>query len=237
MKRKLAVVFALTIGCPIFAQAENPVNPEPAQPIRARMADVKDQSGFQKMVDLSSEAYGALSKGPHGEVPPSVLKNAKCIAILPNLLTGAVIVGGTHGNGVASCKNSENKWSQPAPISLNQGSIGLQAGGKSADLVLFIQSKQAVQALKNGNFAIGTDISAVAGTFDTSVDTSSAGVIAFNRAEGVFAGASVSGSKIGKDLETLTGYYGKDCSFTALLEGRESPDSSGYTDKLTKMFP
>jgi lipid-binding SYLF domain-containing protein len=151
-------------------------------------------------------------------------------------MTGALFIGGTHGEGLASCRDSNDAWSQPAAISLNQGSIGLQAGAKSADLVLFFQDKGAVQALKRGNFALGTDVSAVAGNYDSSVDTSRAGVVVYTRTEGVFAGASVNGSKIGNDQKDLAGYYGKDVDYTALLEGRESPDSSGYTKKLTKLF-
>lgn len=97
--------------------------------------------------------------GSNGKVPESVLKHAKCIAILPNVITGAFVIGGTHGEGLASCKNTNDSWSQPVPITLNQGSIGLQAGAKSADIVLFFQSKDAVTALKRGNITLGADVS------------------------------------------------------------------------------
>lgn len=189
------------------------------------------------MIDETSNAYSAIAKGEQREVPSSVLKNARCIAVLPNVITGAFVVGGTHGEGLASCKDSNNGWSKPAPISITQGSLGLQAGVKSADLVLFFQSQDAVRALKRGSFTFGADVSAVAGTYDSNIDTSNAGVVVFTRAAGLFAGASVNGSKVGKDEDQIANYYGKKMDFAALLESQESTDSSAYTQNLTRLFP
>jgi len=231
INRKLALLLAILIACPLMVGAE-----DKDSSMRARMGETKDQARFHTLVDESSEVYSAIAKGPHGEVPASVLANARCIAVLPNVLTGALIVGGTHGEGLASCRDSDKRWSQPASISLNQGSIGLQAGAKSADLVLFFQDQEAEQALKRGEFVLGTDVSAVAGKFDSSIETANKGVIVYSRTAGLFAGASVNGSKISRDEEDLAGYYGKKVNYTALLEGRESPDESGYTKKLTKLF-
>ena len=149
----------------------------------------------------------------------------------------ALLVGGAHGEGLASCKDAVGRWSDPTPISLNAGSFGLQAGAKSADLVMFFQTKQAEEALKRGNFAFGADVSAVVGDYGRAVDTSNAGVVVYTKTEGVFAGASINGTRIAKDEDDIAKYYGKTADYTAILEGRESPDSEGYTHKLTKLFP
>lgn len=237
MRRKLALALAIMISAPLAVSAEDIRAQNQDIPTRARMGEVKDQNPFHKLVDEAIDVYSSLTKGKHGEVPSSVLKSARCIAVLPSVVTGALVVGGTHGEGLASCKGSSNSWSQPASISLNQGSIGLQAGAKSADLVMYFQSDEAVKALKSGTFVLGTEVSAVAGNFDSKFDNSNAGVVVYTRTEGLFAGASVNGSKIGIDQDELESFYGKKVDYTALLEGRESPDSSGYTAKLTKLFP
>ena len=237
MNRKIALALVLAIGCPLVGFAEDAKLKDQEHGMRARLGEVKEQIRFQKVIDKSIDVYRAIVKGPHGEVPVSVLANARCIGILPSVVTGAIVVGGTHGEGLVSCKNDSNTWSEPAPVSINQGSIGLQAGAKSADVVLFIQSKEAVAALKRGNFTLGTDVSAVAGNFDSKADTSAAGVVVYTRAEGLFAGAAVNGGKIGKNEDEMKAYYGKKVDFTALLESRESPDSSEYTKKLTTLFP
>jgi len=205
--------------------------------MRARMNENKETVSFNKMIDDSAEVYRTITAGEHGRIHTSVTENARCIAVLPSVLTGALIVGGTHGNGIASCKNSIGAWSHPAAISLNQGSLGLQAGAKSTDLVLFFQSQDAESALKRGNFMLGTDVSAVAGKFDTNLDPSNAGVIVYSRTEGVFAGVSVNGSRIGQDEDGLAKYYDKKVDYLALLEGDESPDTTGYTKKFTSLLP
>ena len=237
MKNKIALTLLIGLCSPLISGAEDRRAQNEDQTLRARMGEAREHTQFHKMVDQSAEVYSAIAKGPQGEVPRSVISNTRCIAVLPNVITGALVVGGTHGAGLASCKDNGNNWSQPAPISLNQGSIGLQAGVKSADLVLFFQNKEAVRALKRGEFTLGTDISAVAGNYDSKLDTSTAGVVVYTRAEGLFAGASVNGSKIGKDKDVLESYYGKKADYSALLEGQNSPDSSGYTQRLTKLLP
>lgn len=68
-------------------------------------------------------------------------------------------------------------------------------------------------------------------------DTSRAGVVVFRRAEGLFAGVSVNGAKITKNQKDLDSRYGKKVDYIAVLNGFQSPDDSGYTKKLTKLFP
>ena len=235
--KKTLLLLAFAFTCPLVGQAETVGIQNEIKTLKKQKEEIKDQARFHKMIDSACEVYSAIAKGPQGEVPASVLKNARCVAILPNVITGALLVGGTMGEGVASCLDKNGKWSQPAPISLKQGSLGLQAGGKSTDLVLFFQNQGAVDNLKRGNFQVGTDISAVAGNYDSKVDTSTAGIVVFNRTEGLFAGTSINGSTIGNDAKDLDSYYGKQVSYTNLLEGREMPDSSGYTEKLTKLLP
>jgi lipid-binding SYLF domain-containing protein len=235
-KSSVVIMFAVLLS-PLMLRAEEHQSARQGEAMKASLGDISEQSHFRKLIDEASDVYGSISKGPKGGVPRNVLDNARCVAVLPGVMTGALIVGGTHGEGIASCKAANGTWSQPAPISLNQGSIGLQAGVKSTDLVLFFQTRDAARALIRGNFALGADISAVAGEFDSSIDTKNAGVIVYARTEGMFAGAAVNGSKIGKDTKELAKYYGKNADYRAVLEGRESIDDSGYTNRFTNLLP
>jgi lipid-binding SYLF domain-containing protein len=234
--KKIIFVLAMVLGQPLMGHSEELIAQNQSAP-RARMGETNEQKSYHQMVDVSAEVYNSLSKGKHGEVPEAVLRKSRCIAVLPNVMTGAIVVGGTHGKGLASCRLDNNSWTQPVAISLNQGSIGLQAGAKSADLVLFFQNEQAVSSLKKGKLALGSDISAVAGNFDSNVDQSTAGVVVYTRTQGLFAGASVNGGILGKDQTNMTNYYGKKVDYLAMLEGRESPDASYYSQKLTKLYP
>ena len=235
---KTILVVAMIVSFPLMVWAEkNPTDPLYDDKTRARMGEIKDETRFHKAVDESAKVYRLIVKGEQGQVPKEIVDNARCIAILPNVFTGALIVGGTGGNGLVSCKADRSGWSQPAAISLRQGSIGLQAGAKSADLVMFMLSEEAESALKSGKLSLGADISAVAGRYDASVDTTKAGVVVYSHAEGAFAGASVTGSQIAIDKKALQDYYGKNVDPVDLLVGKVSPDADGYANKLTSLFP
>ena len=87
MNRKIALLLSLVVSGPLLAQADNRSALNQDEATRARMELTKDQLDFHKMVDRASEVYSAIAKGPHGEVPSSVLKKAQCIAVLPNVMT------------------------------------------------------------------------------------------------------------------------------------------------------
>jgi len=207
------------------------------QAARASLGDMKDHPPFHTLVDDAHAVYSSIVKGAHGTVPESVLSNARCIAVFPNVVTGAFVIGGTHGDGLASCKDSSDKWTHPAAITMREGSIGLQAGVRTADIVLFFQTSEAEQALKRGDFTLGTDVSATAGKFGRDAKLGDAGVVAYTHSRGLFAGASVTGSKIGKNQKDLKTYYGRDVNYKALLEGRELAGTENYAQKLTGLFP
>lgn len=238
MNKKLAHLALMAMFLPLtvsqaIAQPSQPFNDS----ARARMGDSKINTPFRSIIEDSATAYSAIVKGQQGEVPANVLQNARCIAVFPGLVTGAFVVGGTYGDGLASCKTSAGRWSHPAAITLRKGSVGLQAGAKSADVVLFFQTEKAEQALKRGDFTLGTDISAVAGQFDGEFKPTDAAVVAYSHSSGLFAGVSINGSTIGKNQSELTEYYGREIDYTRLLDGGEISDKEQYAQKLTDLFP
>lgn len=237
MVRKLTLLVIFAALVPVSGFAEDTQAKTDTDLTRARMGDTKATADFQKLIDRSAEVYRAVAKGPQGQVPASVTQAARCVAVLPNVVAGALVVGGAHGEGLATCKTSDGAWSAPAVISLDQGSIGLQAGAKSTDLVLFFLSDESTRALKKGSFELGTEVGVVAGKYDTSLDLGRAGVVAYSRTEGVFAGASITGSRVGKDQSEISRAYGRPADFTAILEGREAPPTNLNTKKLTELMP
>jgi SH3 domain-containing YSC84-like protein 1 len=186
---------------------------------RARMKDEPQSAETQKLLRDATEVYRAFAKGSESEVPQNVLNKAECVAVFPNTVTAAVVVGGTHGDGIASCKGTDGKWSQPAFVDLNGGSIGAQVGGKSTDVVLFLMDKPTRTSLREGTFTLGADVSVVAGKFERAYETEAKGVVAYTRNEGAFAGAAINGVSITKDEETTREYYGKDVSYPSLIDG------------------
>ena len=155
------------------------------------------------------------------QIPSSLLDQAQCIAVIPGLTKGGLVVGGEHGSGVVSCRTASG-WSAPAFITMSGGSVGLQAGAEHQDIVLLMNS-QGQQELKNGHWDLGAEAAAAgptggAGTTETT--GWKAPVLSYSNSKGAFAGADIGGSKIGADKDMMHNLYGENASFQSILDGQ-----------------
>jgi SH3 domain-containing YSC84-like protein 1 len=87
----------------------------------------KDESDIAKRIDASAKVLDEIMATPDKAIPDKVMRDAKCIAVIPSMLKIAVGFGGNHGKGVATCRTGAG-WSAPAPITIAGGSWGLQLG-------------------------------------------------------------------------------------------------------------
>ena len=92
----------------------------------------KDQSDIAKRIDASAKVLNEIMATPDKAIPDKVIRNAKCIAVIPSMVKIAIGFGGNHGKGVATCRTASG-WSAPAPITITGGSWGLQLGGQAVE--------------------------------------------------------------------------------------------------------
>lgn len=174
----------------------------------------------EESLNEATTVYKHISEGKMGKVPQGVIDKTKCIAIFPKTVTVSAGIGGSHGDGVGFCKTASGTWENPMFLNLIGGSIGVQAGVKSADIVLYITGDKAVDALRRGNFKVGGELSAVAGTFDKTMEAPTAEVVAYQRSEGLFLGASLDGVNISRDDSDERAFYGtREANLTARIPG------------------
>jgi lipid-binding SYLF domain-containing protein len=233
-----AAALVVTNNVAVFA-ADKPHSgiPEGESP-RARMEEPKMRdTAPDKILRNAAEAYRSIVRGTHGEVPASVLSAAKCVAVFPNVVTAALVVGGTHGDGTVSCKTKSGKWSAPGFVDMSGGSFGAQLGGKSSDVVLFFQDDEAVSALKKGKFNLGADAGVTAGTYSAVAEMKQKGIIAYQRSEGAYAGASLTGTNVIKDDRAAESYYNKPIDFVEILEGTTTPAVTAAADEFVALLP
>src|ERR1700678_937574 len=197
------------------------------------MAADKDQSDIQKRIDNSASVLNEIMGTPDKAIPDKVMKDAKCIAVIPSMVKIAVGFGGSHGSGIAVCRLESGAWSAPAPITITGGSWGLQLGGQAVDLGLVVMNQQGMEHLLASKFKIGADASAAAGPVgrDTGADTDwkmRAELLTYSRARGLFAGVDLSGSAVTQDNDETHLLYGKFEPFDAILTGKvHRPAGSG----------
>src|SRR6202020_192648 len=187
----------------------------------------KDESDIAKRIDNSAKVLNEIMATPDKAIPDKVMRDAKCIAVIPSMVKIAVGFGGNHGKGVATCR-TESGWSAPAPVTITGGSWGLQLGGQAVDLVLIVTNDQGMQHLLSSKFKLGADASAAAGPVgrDTGADTDwkmKAEVLTYSRARGLFAGIDLNGASVSQDKDETRVLYGQFVPFTEILNGKVQP--------------
>ena len=194
-------------------------------------ADDKDQSDIGKRIDASAMVLNEIMATPDKAIPDKVMHDAKCIAVIPSMVKVALVFGGNHGKGVATCRTESGAWSAPAPITITGGSWGLQIGGQADDLVLVVTNDNGMRHLLSSKFKLGADASAAAGPVgrDTAADTDwklRAEVLTYSRARGVFAGIDLNGAAITQDKDETRILYGSFVPFPDILDGKVRPPST-----------
>jgi SH3 domain-containing YSC84-like protein 1 len=193
-------------------------------------ADKDNQSDIDKRIDAAANVLNEVMGTPDKAIPNSVMRDAKCIAVVPSMVKVAFVFGGNHGKGVATC-HDQNGWSSPAPITITGGSWGLQIGGQAVDLVMVVTNEKGMQDLLSSKFKLGADATAAAGPVgrDAAADTDwkmKAEVLTYSRARGVFAGINLNGAAITQDKDETRILYGKFIPFADILNGKVQPPSA-----------
>jgi len=124
-------------------------------------------------------------------------------AIFPNIITGAVGVGGAHGDGEVYRNGKFAGWAD-----MSQGTIGVQLGGqKYAELILFRDSARYLE-FTNGTFEFQAGASAVAASAGAAATADyNKGVAVFTLPmSGAMLQAAVGGQKFRFTPANDTGY-------------------------------
>jgi lipid-binding SYLF domain-containing protein len=146
-------------------------------------------------------------------IPTQLIQQAQGLIIIPHMINAGLAVGGKRGKGVAVVKMADGKWSNPVFVTFTGGSLGLQIGVQSVDLVLVFKHKDVLTKMQTGNFTIGGDVSVAAGPVGRSGTASTdykleAEVYSYSRSKGLFDGLSVNGSNISVDKSANANFYG-----------------------------
>jgi len=195
-----------------------------------RIAMAADNENEQERVRESGNVMKELLDSPSG-VPISLLNKAECVIVLPSVKKAGFIVGASYGRGVMTCRGGHNfngHWSAPTMMQSMGGSFGLQAGGQATDFVVLVMNDKGARALMKGKAKLGADASVAAGPVGRDAEAStnaamSAEMLSYSRAQGVFAGVSLSGTSLGPDGDANEKIYGKKVSATQIISGSAGP--------------
>ena len=146
------------------------------------------------------------------------ISGADCVAVIPGFKKVAAVVGAGYGRGFLSCRTG-NGWSAPAAVTLESGSLGVQFGGESIDIVVLSLDKERRSKLLSDRFAIGSDASAAWGNGKTAHDDPSAKILFYGHTKGAFAGFGLDGATLKPDESSNKALYGKTLANRDIVEG------------------
>lgn len=180
----------------------------------------------QAIVDEARDTVESLKAQNQKPNFADALRDAKGVAIFPNLYKGAFFFGAEGGNGVVLVRDASGSWSYPAFYTLASGSFGLQFGGQKARTVLVLRTDGAVKAVVQNQAKLGADIGVAVATVGAGVEGATttnvgADIIAFNDAMGLYGGVSLEGSGLVRRNDFNQDYYGTPSEAKDILNDRQ----------------
>lgn len=170
---------------------------------------------------------------PDQKAPRWLLKRAKAVVIIPNMVKAGFVIGGEFGHGVVLTRHKDGGWSPPSFLTMAEGNVGFQIGAESVDLFMLIMKQRGLDGILKGQFKAGVDASVAAGPVGRSTEAALAGIslhadiYSYSRSQGAYAGATLGGAGIGTDAESIKAYYGKALSVDDILyEGKATPPAT-----------
>lgn len=161
----------------------------------------------------AAKAFDAIMKIPDKAIPRDLLAHAKAIAVFPQVIKAAFIVGGEGGRGVVSRRTSTG-WSDPVFFRAGGGSVGPQWGASATDFVLLFMNDEAVGGLMKDKFELGAEAGVAGGPVgrDASAGTDAlmeAQILSYSRSRGLFAGVNLKGVVIRPEDDLNQAVYSK----------------------------
>jgi len=163
------------------------------------------------------EAAGVLEEIfdiPEESIPPTLIRNAYAIVVLPGLLKAGFIIGGRYGSGLMMVRDKENVWHYPVMVTLTGASFGWQIGAQSTDIILVFKNRGSVDAIEKGKFTLGADASIAAGPVGRHAEASTdikfkSEIYSYSRSRGLFAGVALEGAALLIDQDATWALYSR----------------------------
>lgn len=179
--------------------------------------DARARNAIRVMTDIQAI--------PESAIPDKLLDEARGIVVVPDTIKAGLVLGGRRGHGLMSVKTPEGTWSNPVYVNLTGGSIGLQVGVQSADIVLVFRTDRGLESIVNGKFTLGADAGVAAGPLGRNAATATDGQLkaeiwSWSRARGLFAGVALDGAVLSIDDDANAAAYGRDITPRMIFEGR-----------------
>jgi SH3 domain-containing YSC84-like protein 1 len=174
----------------------------------------------QQLIDKAKLTVQAFAADPQQAEIREWVKSSKGVFIVPQLLRGAFVFGGTGGSGILLVRDEKSgEWSQPAFYNIGAVSFGLQAGADTSELIFIVRTQKGLEEFYRSDFKLGAGVGVTLGPMGSSnsMEGISADLVSFGRTKGAFMGMALDGAVIAVSDDSNSTYYGKNVRPTDIL--------------------
>lgn len=186
-------------------------------------------SDQQRLIDRARIMIEEFQADPNFANVPIYVQNAYALLIVPDMLQGGLIIGAEHGVGVLVARDPvSGAWGDPAFYEIWGGSLGLQIGGRSSDVIFTLMNAAAVDKLLTTSFKLGADASMAVGRIGAGVGAGTTirfgeDIYVFSRSRGLYGGLALDGSVVNERTEWNEAFYGDGVAARQILRGELAP--------------
>lgn len=142
-----------------------------------------------------------------------ILRHARAVLIVPQLIKGGFIFGAEGGDGVL-LQRLGGGWSAPAFYTIGSASFGLQIGLQEARFVMFIMNERALRAIEQSKFtfggAAGLTVITLGANARAATSTNLTGdIIVWASTKGAYGGLTLEGSVLAPKNDANAQFYGR----------------------------
>jgi SH3 domain-containing YSC84-like protein 1 len=205
-------------------------------------AQATDRVSLEKRLRSITVKFQELQAKPDKCVPPDMLRRAWGVILLESA-KGGLGIGYRGGAGVTMVKDPDSgRWSPPAFMRANEGSLGLQIGGQTSFSVVLLMDTNSAFTLTASTFDFGGEAGGTAGTASGYQEGSAAVVEPWTQvyadSAGLYGGAVVKGGSLSPDTKANLIYYGTYLTPREILfghKGQPTEAAVALADELSRV--
>lgn len=167
-----------------------------------------------------------------------LLRTARAVMIAPRIFKAGFFFGGEGGTALLLVRGSHG-WSNPAFYTIGSATFGLQIGAQESEMILFIRSERALEAVMRDRFKVGANAGISVVTLGSNVQGATtanggADIVAWASSSGAYAGLTLDGSLIEPRHNADASFYGRPVSTSdiVLRHSVSNPTASGLRREL-----
>jgi lipid-binding SYLF domain-containing protein len=205
-------------------------------------ATADDRLEARQLVENARFSVENLHADPNMAAFRDLVRKARGVLIVPQLVRAGFIIGGSGGTGVLVARDERTGvWSEPAFYTVGGASFGFQAGVEASEVALLFMTNRGVTTLLSNNLKLGGDASVALGPVGVGIGGATAGlsadVVTFSRSRGLYGGISLQGAVVAVREALNSAYYGKYATPVDILMRREvsNPHSAALVAEMTRV--